>query len=67
MNPDYQFDDPDKTLPVWKVKHEDMNARNARLPFFKQTAFARASNRKDAILKVKNYFPNHDRFTASKI
>jgi hypothetical protein len=66
MKDDYQFDDSNQSLPVWKVKHQSVSDRNARMPFFKQTSYARAATRKDAIAKVAAYFSGHDKFSASK-
>jgi hypothetical protein len=63
---DYQFDDPDLTLPVWRVKYQRRSDREARMPFFKCTSFVRAESRQGAIDKVLAYFPSYDRFSASK-
>lgn len=68
LNADYQFDNDDKTLPVWKVSFEDSLFRNSGHPFYKKTVYSRAKTRKEAIEKVQSYFSsNHDRFRASKV
>ena len=66
MNPSYQFDDPDWSLPLWKVKHQDPIYRESRRPFFKHEEIVRAANRQAAIDKVKSAFSSHDMFSASK-
>lgn len=69
MKPDYQFDDPDQTLPVWHVKCQNVTVRNARMPFFKENYYVRAANRANAIEKVKQNFGEwqRDKFSAAKV
>ena len=66
MNPSFQFDDPDQNLPLWKVKHQDPLMRESRRPFFKHEEIVRAATRQAAIDKVSAFFPNHDRYSASR-
>lgn len=67
--PYYQFDDSDQSLPIWRVKCQNVCAREARHPFFKESYIVRADNRRSAIYKVLFYFgvETRDCFTASKI
>lgn len=67
MNADYQFDDENKSLPLWNVKHQNPLFRESRRPFYKHSNIVRAANRKEAIEKIQNFFSGHDRFSAGKL
>lgn len=64
---DYMFDDEDKTLPIWKVNHENRLYRESRHPFYKHTNYVRAATREEAKAKIANFFSNHDKIRASKV
>lgn len=67
MKADYQFEDINTSLPVWKVKCQDVMMREARMPFFKETHYVAAKTGKEAKGKVLCFFTSRkDRFTASK-
>ena len=68
MNADYQFDDEDKSLPLWRVKYQKIDVRLARMPFFKMLSIVRAKNREEAKNKVISFWSHPiDRVTASKV
>jgi len=44
-------------MRTWKVRYQDMEAREARHPFFNKAAYVTAPTRKEAIAKVSGMFP----------